>query len=75
MTQKIKTIFEKIKKVSKNAEFLADFKSVGKGLKKCTKKGKKNLGFYQYFFKTLNANALETAEKLEKLFSQTCLTL
>ncbi len=34
----IKNFFEKIKKVSKNAEFHADFESVEKVVKKCTKK-------------------------------------
>jgi hypothetical protein len=37
MTQK-NFIFEKIKKGAKNAEFHADFKSVEKVFKKCTKK-------------------------------------
>jgi hypothetical protein len=38
----LKNIFvEKIKKVSKNAEFHADFKFIGKVFKKCTKKNYK----------------------------------
>ncbi len=44
MTQK-KFVFKKSKKVSKNAEFHADFKSVGKVLKKCTQKSYKQNKF------------------------------
>ena len=43
-----KNFVEKIKKVSKNAEFHADFESVEKVVKKCTKKSYKQNKFYEH---------------------------
>ncbi len=39
---------KKLKKVSKNAEFHADFESVEKVVKKCTKKSYKQNKFYEH---------------------------
>ncbi len=43
-----KIVFEKIKKVLKNAEFQADFESVEKVVKKCTKKSYKQNKFDEH---------------------------
>ncbi len=43
-----KFFFEKIEKLSKNAEFHADFESVEKAVKKCTKKSYKQNKFDEY---------------------------